>query len=584
MLGVFARIGNWAGGLLSPASPQSSAAPSIIDVRATNRKYTFDVLNGPVASGGSFISPWYDTNISGAQYVSASATSLTFGNTTTMVIQQTDIAEDPALAWNGSYSIASATGVTYVGGNVVNGATPFSVRGPVTARYYRIVFQNGAAVNTYVHIACTESSSAPSFVAGQGGSILSGIQLGTDPTNVNNSSGVMGPAIIHANGQFYQGGAVGYTNYISTDGTALDISIQRTPFLRHGAQFSANTATLWQPQTVGKKVRLMKYKLEAGEDCTIASGPLPVNVQISPTISAQGQTLPYASMFPYTHRFVVPSAVLATSGNLYDSGLIDLGNGVLNGNASTPLIAGIQVPQAIGATTPTFTAPISGQWEACTLGFKTLGNLGNFRLVQSTQFTNVGAATYGLTTVATAPGNLVVIVIKTINSVTGVPAFSVSANTATDTYTATAVTTNTSDTGTTNGSSICMLYTLNSKGSNANAITVATTNSPTQCEIYYLEYAGVANPGSIDAALVGATGNSTSPSSGAYTTTTAGDLIITAFACGQNQAAFPTIPAGYTIRGLSFSASQGTLCVADNFGNGALSAGQINFIGMGTEE
>ena len=584
-LSVFSNIVKWAGGVLSPASPQSSAAPTMPDVRVTNRKYSFDVLSGALPSNAWWYSPWYDTTISGAQYVSVSATSDGWGNISQLAIQQTDFISDTNTSFNGSWPQASASYTTFGGSTSINGAVSAFLRGSITTRYYRVAIFNGSSsTDAKFHAVATESTSVPTYVANFGGSIVAGQQLGADPTTVNNSNGPLGPSVYNSNGQFYPNGLLGQAPYISTDGSATNCSIVRTPYLRRGAQFSASGPTaIWTPQT-GKKVRLMNYKLEVSGNATLSSAAV-ASIGITsglPTTTAQN--IPIQTGMGYAHQCYIPaSAPTAPLGNLYDSDFIMMGNGFLLGNANAPLLAGINVPQSTSAITPTFTLPTTGQWEAATIGFKTAGSLGAFRLVQTLCFAGTGAATYALTALSNAPGNAIIVVCKTINSATGIPAFSMSANTAGDTYTATAVTTNTSDVGATNGSSLCILYTLSTKGSAANVLTVATTDSPTQCEIIVLEYSGVGS-GGVDAALVGTTGSSTTPSSGAYTPATAGDLLITACSTGTSETTQPTIAGAWTMRGTIFNATQGTLCVADNFGNVALAGGAINFIGMGTEE
>src|SRR5208283_243121 len=128
-LSVFANIARWAGGLLSPASQQSSAAPTIPDVRVTNRKYSWDLLNAPILQNTTWYSPWFDTNISGAQYVQVTYTTDNIGSSGTMILYQTDIIEDANLAWNGNYFYASGSGTSNTGNQVVNGAATYMVRG-----------------------------------------------------------------------------------------------------------------------------------------------------------------------------------------------------------------------------------------------------------------------------------------------------------------------------------------------------------------------------------------------------------------------------------------------------------------------
>ena len=66
-LSVFANIQRWAGGLLSPAQQSSSPAPILPDVRTTGRKYTvFVSTSGAIGANQLWVSPWFDTNITGA--------------------------------------------------------------------------------------------------------------------------------------------------------------------------------------------------------------------------------------------------------------------------------------------------------------------------------------------------------------------------------------------------------------------------------------------------------------------------------------------------------------------------------------
>jgi len=372
----------------------------------------------------------------------------------------------------------------------------------------------------------------------------------------------------------------------STPGSGGQGFMQRTPAIYRGAQFSgAGQNTVWQPQA-GKKVRLMKYKIEAGEDCTISGGPLPVNLGFWYNIGlANGQLVSILNdgALGFAHRFVVSSSVLSTSGNLYDSGWIDLGNGILAPVASQPLQMGIVVPQTTAAINPTWTIA-SNQWEAVTVGFKTTGGRGNFSLVQTTVLnTPAGAATSVLPTLATTTGNTIILVIRTSNAAAGVPTISV-ADTALNSYTVTALTTNASDD--TNGSSLCIAYATNIVANASNVVTVTfASHTPIGQSVSYFEYSGMGT-GGIDAALVGATGNSTAPASGNYTPATAGDLIISAYATAVNVTpTSATIPVNFRNVFNTFAAAhQGSVSVVDNFGNGALLAGAINVIAIGTEE
>jgi hypothetical protein len=292
--------------------------------------------------------------------------------------------------------------------------------------------------------------------------------------------------------------------------------------------------------------------------------------------TASAAKLSYSGLF-FHHRVVLPAAVLATSGELYATDWTDLGNGFINDTAGTPITMGIQVAQSTAAVNPTWTIA-SNQWECATIGFKTTGNYGAFKLLQQTNGA-AGSSSVTLPAIKCLTGDLIVVVFRFTRSASGTPVASVT-DTAGNTYTIAALTTNASDGA--NGSSLGIAYCVNATGNAANAIVVSGTNSPTATQVIVLEYGGTGT-GGLDAALVGATGNSTSPASGNYTPATTGDLLINFMATAATLASQPTVGSNFQIRGSIFSAT-GAIAVADNFGNGALLAGQINVMCAGTEE
>ena len=580
-LQIIANIKQWAGSLLSPASASAQQAPVMPDVRMTNRKFTFDVWNAPIPSGLVWASQWYDTNISGAQYVSITASSNSFGNASTLLLQESNIINDPFVANTYPATVSSFT--TYAGGNVINGTMAAFVQGPVRARYWRVVLNNATGgTNTFLRVVATESCVVPLHSANMGGSVMSGMQMGADPGNVNNSSGVMGPGIFHANGQYYQGGTLGYVNYISTDGTALNVSIVRSPRIFRGGQFSGpGLNSIWIPAG-GKKLRLMGYKVEVAEDATISGGPLPVNI-VFRTYKAQTNasltTANYQS-FGYSHRLVVPATVLATSGGLFDSGWVDLKNGMFALNANDSLIAGLQVPQSTAAVSPTFTFNPTNQWEAATVGFKTNGNTGQFRLVQAVYAANTIAATVLTLNSTTVPGNSIFVFFRMSRaSGGGTPTVTVG-DSAGNAYTVTALTANASDGA--NGSLIGMAYCLNAPGAASTVTVTSSVNVALITGVTALEYSGAG--AGIDAALVGATGSSTTPASGAYTPATVGDLIFTFCGTTANMSTPLPVANNNFIMVENGANSNGTLAVADNFSNGTLATGLVNVAAYGNEE
>lgn len=368
-------------------------------------------------------------------------------------------------------------------------------------------------------------------------------------------------------------------SYVSTGATSNLFTV-RTPAIYRGAQFSgAGQNIIWKPQT-GKKFRLMKYKIEVSEDATLSGGPLPINLSFSTQQAASLGSQSILNFFQpgYSHRLVVPATVLATSGALYDSGFIDLGNGLLPNAADSALIMGIQIPQTTAAVNPVWALPSSQQWEAVSVGFKTSANAGQFRFVQSNG--NDGTTSVATALAAPAKGNAIIVIGRTTNVVGGVPTIAVT-DTAGNTYTVTALTTNATDGA--NGSSLFIAYAINIIGGAPITVTITpSVNLPTATQILALEYAGLGS-GGIDAALVGATGNSAAPASGNYTPATTGDLIICASATAGSAATTTTIGNNFRVI-LGRGSVSGLLTMADNFGNGALTTGVVNVIAIGTEE
>jgi hypothetical protein len=163
----------------------------------------------------------------------------------------------------------------------------------------------------------------------------------------------------------------------------------------------------------------------------------------------------------------------------------------------------------------------------------------------------------------------------------GAPTITVT-DTASNSYTVTTQVANASDSA--NGGAICMAYATNITGNAANIITVAfSTHNAAANSVIAFEYSGMGS-GGIDATQVGTTGNSTSPASGNYTPATTGDLIFSFYGTAANVTGVPTVGSSFRLLNALFAATSGSLSVADNFGNGALTTGQVNIITAGTEE
>jgi len=577
MLSVFAKIGNWAGGLLTPASQFATPSPVAPDIRAGARKVSGTLYSGPLAANKVIYTPWVDTTQTGGVFIIVSYTSTLALAANAALIQETDDPSNPLMLNN----------VTLNNTSVTNGVN--SMGGVIRNRYWRTSFTMGSNASPLFVATYVEFNFVPPLQAYSGGQLLTGIPVLTagNAGGLGTDGGQTCGGFVSAASSGIGANSIGTYQYLATqgaNGAGTGMVVQRTPSIYRGAQFSAaGQNIIWTPRT-GLKFRLMRYKIEVGEDATISGGPSPVNIAFTSVVPSQNTTALIDSVNApgYTHRLVVPAAVLATSGNLYDSQWIDLGNGFLSPGANFPLAVGLMVPQSTSAVNPTWTV-LSTQWEAATVGFKTVGALGNFKLIQGTSnYSNSNVASLAFSAYDSTPGNAIFVFIRYSKVVGGAATITVT-DTASNTYTVTTQVANASDTA--NGSAICMAYCLNAVGNAANIVTVTFgTNNAANCSIQLHEYAGLGAVG-IDAAQVGATGNSTSPASGNYTPATAGDLIFSYFGTQQGLTPAPTVDSNFRNIGFLASAvSSGTLCVADNFGNGALTAGQINVIACGTEE
>jgi hypothetical protein len=511
-----------------------------------------------------------DTQITGDTYVEVRLFCNQTSTGAQVGIQQTD---DPS---SSNLQNQASVGLT-LGTVTINSLGLFT--GVITARYWRFVFQNGATAASSLQIVATTSANSVALV-GQG-------QLPTlsnsIPVNISFATQVDGSGPYGVLGAGISAAPLATAGYAIT-GTNNITSGVRTPAIFKGGIVQANFGVIWVPQ-IARKVRLMRYKLELSEDVTISGGPLPVQFAwnwVLPTTTTATATSPVGVLPTFYHRVVVPASVLATSGVLWDSDWVDLGNGFINPNTSAAtnlgsLQLGICVTQGTGATTPTFTIA-SNQWEATTIGFKSVASLGGARLRQAQA--GIGVASAVSASLDTRAGNTLIVIVRSTNIAAGAPTITVT-DTQLNSYTNLAQNTNATDSA--NGSTLQISYFINLPASLANTITATTSvHAATITQMWVLEVEGIAAVGATGQSA--ATGNTTAPSGGSYTPGEAGDYLVTAFATAASLAAQPVIAtAGYTMRGTIFTAS-GSVCVADNFGNGVLATGGVNAMVIGTEE
>jgi hypothetical protein len=553
---------------ISPNStlPPVGNEPALI-TRNIVRKNTYTILNAALAASVVYTSPWQDTQGSGD-----TVCSLSIFNTTaiTYTIQGCD---DPAVfaASSSTFTIDTASTST---------ATSVRCSFLIPTRYWRITFTNAASVNV-MNIIATVSNAGILF--GPNSSTYLPVTIGSGNTGdgvttvgLQTNAGSLVPLEV-ANGFITSATASG-SNY----------SCARTPAIFTGGQGAGGSAFLvWNPATT-KKPRAMRYAIDIAEDATITSGPLPINIGFRfglPNSLAAAFSGPRTAMFDYSHRVVLPAAVLATGFDGYVSPWVDLGNGVIAPVSGQPLYCGVQAVQPTSGVTPTWTLATTGQWEAGCAAFTTTGGRGAFKLRQ--YLTAAGVASAITTAQTFGRGSAVFVLVRTTNIAGGVPTVTVS-DTATNTWTKLTAINNASDTGPTNGSSLQLIYCLNMAGTDANLgadiITAQTSvNNATITQIIVAEYSSIV---AADAtAQTTGTGNSTAPAAAAYSPTSTGTLVLTYAATGTNQATCPTLgTAGFFALAELGLSNAACLLLGDNWGNGTLAAGLVNVAVVGTEE
>ena len=347
---------------------------------------------GSIAANSTNNFPWIDTSTDGTTAVELSV----YGPQVLglITILQTD---DPSeVVLTSATSTFQLPVVTQMQASSL-AAYSYNIQAVITARYWRLQVQNGATAQVVTI----------RYTAGNNGVVITGTLplynsvidaftstlVGVAPlSGITATDGIVAVSqACNLGGTNNTVGAASVANGFVTSASGTAYVMARTPAIFKGGQggIAAGAFSIWQPQLT-KKVRAMKYMIEVAEDATITSGPLPINIGFRFGL-AQSLAATFANtrsqMFDYTHRVVLPAAVLATSFDGYVSPWIDLGNGVVSSVAGQSLFCGIQVPATTGAVTPTWTLATTGQWEAGCCAFTTLNGKGAFRLVNAYNLT-----------------------------------------------------------------------------------------------------------------------------------------------------------------------------------------------------
>jgi hypothetical protein len=544
-------------------TPPTTSDTALV-TRPIARKSTSTLTTTPLAGNGVFTSAWFDTNQTGEVWVEATSFADQAGASAGFVVQGSDDSSNANFTKT-LFATASEAASTLT-----------QIQGPIPTRYWRVVYTNGATLQGVFELNVTSSNFTPGQYISQGAGAANQLwePVITGSPAIGDAQTVVGiydvslvARVLATMGGFTTSAASG-ASYV----------MARTPNVFRGGMAQAGTTQIWGPAG-SKKPRLMKYKLEIGEDSSYASANTPVYLDW--IMLPPGTNQPLGPNNPtLTHRVQIPTTALATNGVLWDSDWIDLGNGAVTQFSNQAWNLAISIAQPASPTTPTWTIT-SNQWEAICFGFKSLGNLGGARLRSMVQATGVGSAV----TVSSnfAKGSTLIAIVRTTNIAAGAPTIAITDSQGVATWTSGTIVTNASDG--TNGSSIQIFWIT---APLANGFSSNTVTATTSTHVATLTHMMVLEVGNLVAAAGGATqtsgtGNSTAPAAGAYTPSEAGDYIVSFFASGANITAPVMATATFQTRG-QISVSGGTLAFADNIGNGTFAAGGVNTLAIGTEE
>ena len=290
-------------------------------VRSINRKFGQILTTTPLGSNAVYTSAWFDTNQTGDVTIFATARADQASAANGFIIQETDDTADSNFIFNITASASNNFGI----GVTVGANTTTPIYAQVRRRYWRVQYTNGASVQGSFKVAVSASSlliqNATSSGGGAAGISPGGPVVGIGTINQFSlpSDNVTSPT------NFCQVG--NYPFVYAPNGSTTPWAYARTPavFKTASATSSGNTA-LWTP-TSGKKFRLMRYNV-------LVTNAAYLSVAGTLTITFQDNT----TGIPIAYDVSLPGAAITTpDGVTYDSGWIDLGNGILSASANNVL-------------------------------------------------------------------------------------------------------------------------------------------------------------------------------------------------------------------------------------------------------
>lgn len=308
------NVKNW-GGTAVTAPPASGVPASGTEVapvvKALLRKNQDLVSTANIAASATFASAWFDSQQTGAvqAILSVMFPSAGFGSNA-LRLDTTDDTTQTVF----TTQFFTPPSVTF---------TQFLAN--LNGRYWRVRFVNGTTQQTVPLIAVTTVAAARSLNPAMGGNFNDGLlQLMTSGSVIDGA--VAGFATNVNNGQ---GAALVTAQYVVTGGptTGANWNALRTPVVFKTAKATATgTTAIWTP-TLGKKFRLMRFKIiVTANSAQTTAGVVDFDLQDSGT------------SLNVTHSVFIPATALTTNISFgYESEWIDLGNGQLSAAANNVL-------------------------------------------------------------------------------------------------------------------------------------------------------------------------------------------------------------------------------------------------------
>ena len=316
---VSSEVTKWGGGTLATAANSATDGTGIdAIIRTIPRRYQAFATTATLAGGASYApTPWIDTQQTGDVWVEATCRADQASAAAGFLLEESDNSADANFTVNITTSASANAGT----GASVSANTTTSIIGVIKKRYWRVRYVNGASAQGSFSLYATASNCMQFGVVPYSSSSSGYGAPYVAITTINASTGSL-----TVDGASNSWSAIGNVSSYGGLFNGATWDRVRTPSVfKTGTATAAGNTAVWTP-TAGKKFRLMRYQIEVQEGSTLGAGANDV-------IKFQDATTDIG----FIHDVFIPAAALATMGVLYQSGWIDLGNGILSAAANNVL-------------------------------------------------------------------------------------------------------------------------------------------------------------------------------------------------------------------------------------------------------